>query len=117
MIHISTRAGIIVITGQAATTRRIDMAPICFGMPSTTVMSKATRRFSYQNSYAYQDANYGYGGYYVPQDEYNYYFRQGFRRGYEDGYYSRYRYGSYSNGKYTILGALLGSIIDMQSLR
>ena len=37
----------------------------------------------YQNSFAYQDANYGYGGYYVPQDEYNYYFRQGFQRGYE----------------------------------
>ena len=74
-------------------------------------------QFNYQNSYAYQDANYGYGGYYVPQGEYNYYFRQGFLRGYNDGYYSRYQYGSYSNGKYTILGALLGSIIDMQSLR
>lgn len=74
-------------------------------------------QFNYQNSYAYEDANYGYGGYYVPRDEYNYYFRQGFRRGYEDGYYSRYRYGSYSSGKYTVLGALLGSIIDMQSLR
>jgi hypothetical protein len=73
-------------------------------------------QFNYQNSYAYEDANYGYDGYYVPRDEYNYYFRQGFRRGYEDGYYSRYRYGSYSSGKYTILGALLGSIIDMQSL-
>jgi hypothetical protein len=74
-------------------------------------------QFNYQNSYAYEDANYGYDGYYVPRDEYNYYFRQGFRRGYEDGYYSRYRYGSYSSGKYTVLGALLGSIIDMQSLR
>jgi hypothetical protein len=71
--------------------------------------------FNYQNSYAYQDANYGYGGYYVPQEEYNYYFRQGFSHGYEDGYYGRYRNGSYSNGKYTILGSLLGSILDMQS--
>jgi hypothetical protein len=74
-------------------------------------------RFDYKSSYAYQDANYGYGGYYLPQSEYNYYFREGFRRGYEDGYKKRYRYGSYSNGKYTILGALLGSIIDMQSHR
>ncbi|MGB7623907.1 MAG: hypothetical protein WBN92_16300 [Terriglobia bacterium] len=74
-------------------------------------------RYNYQDSYAYQDANYGYGGYYVAQNEYNYYFRQGFRRGYEDGYYTRSRYGSYSGGKYTILGALLGSILDMQSLR
>jgi hypothetical protein len=74
-------------------------------------------KFNYQNSYAYEDANYGYNGYYVSRDEYNYYFRQGFRRGYEDGYYSRYRYGRYTNGKYTILGSLLGSIIDMQTLR
>jgi hypothetical protein len=74
-------------------------------------------RYGYQDSYAYQDANYGYGGYYVPQDEYNYYFRQGFQRGYEDGYYSRYRYGVHSSGKYSILGAILGSILDMQSLR
>ena len=40
-------------------------------------------RFDYQGSYAYQDANYGYGGYYVSQSEYNHYFREGFRRGYE----------------------------------
>ncbi len=73
-------------------------------------------RFNYQGSYAYQDANYGYGGYYVSQGDYNYYFRQGFQRGYEDGYYGRYQYGSYSGGKYTILGAILGSILDMQSL-
>ena len=72
-------------------------------------------RSDYQNSYAYQDANYGYDGFYVAQDEYNYYFREGFRRGYEDGFYGRYQYGSYSSGKYTILGAILGSILDMES--
>jgi hypothetical protein len=72
-------------------------------------------RPNYQNSYAYQDANYGYGGYYVDQQNYNYYFRQGFRRGYNDGYYSRSRYGVYSSGRYTILGAILGSILDMES--
>jgi flagellar biosynthesis/type III secretory pathway protein FliH len=74
-------------------------------------------RSNYQDSYPYQDANYGYGGYYIDRDDYNYYFRQGFRRGYEDGYNSRYQYGSYSNGKYTILVAILGSILDMESLR
>ena len=74
-------------------------------------------RSNYQDSYAYQDANYGYSGYYVSQDEYNYYFREGFRRGYEDGYNSRSHYGSYSNGKYTILGAILSQILNMQSLR
>jgi hypothetical protein len=73
-------------------------------------------RPDYQDSFAYQDANYGYGGYYVAQDDYNYYFRQGFQRGYEDGYYSRYRYGRRLNGKYSILGSIVGSILDMQSL-
>jgi hypothetical protein len=71
----------------------------------------------YQDSYAYQDASYGYEGYDVSQDDYNYYFRQGFRRGYEDGYYGRHQYGSYSNGTYAILGGLLGSILDLQALR
>jgi len=72
---------------------------------------------SYQDSYAYQDANYGYTGYYVDQDDYNYYFREGFRRGYEDGYGSHYQYGSYSNGKYSILGAILTQILDLQPIR
>jgi hypothetical protein len=30
------------------------------------------------------DANYGYDDYWEDQDAYNYYFRQGFERGYED---------------------------------
>ena len=64
----------------------------------------------YQNSYAYQDANYGYDGYYVEQADYNYYFREGFSRGYEDGYNSRYRYGRYSGGSYSILGGILSQI-------
>jgi hypothetical protein len=67
----------------------------------------------YQNSYGYQDASYGYDSYYVGLDDYNYYFREGFRRGYEDGYYSRNQYGHYSSGKYTILGAVAGAILDI----
>ena len=74
-------------------------------------------RSDYGDSYAYQDANYGYSGYYVDQDDYNYYFREGFRRGYEDGYGSRYQYGSYSNGKYAVLGAVLLGILNLESLR
>lgn len=74
-------------------------------------------RSDYRDSYAYQDANYGYTGYYVDQDEYNYYFRQGFSRGYEDGFSSRNQYGSYSNCSYSVLGAILGQILDFQSLR
>jgi hypothetical protein len=72
---------------------------------------------NYRNSYAYSDANYGYSGYYVDQSDYNYYFRQGFRRGYDDGYYGRSQYGSYSNGTGSILGTLLSAILGLTSLR
>lgn len=57
------------------------------------------RRSNSRDCYAYQDANHGYRGFYVERDDYNYYFREGFRRGYEDGYGSRHRYGVISNGK------------------
>jgi hypothetical protein len=73
--------------------------------------------FSYQNSYGYQDGNYGYGGFYIDRPAYNYYFREGFRRGYEDGYYGRSQYGVYATGKYAVLGAVLTSILDLQSIR
>jgi hypothetical protein len=72
---------------------------------------------NYRNSYAYSDANYGYTGYYVDQSDYNYYFRQGFRRGYEDGYYGRSQYGSSLNGTTSILGAVLSAILGLTSLR
>jgi flagellar biosynthesis/type III secretory pathway protein FliH len=67
-----------------------------------------------EEAYAYQDASYGYDGYYVDLNEYQYYFREGFRRGYEDGYYSRSQYGRYSNGTASILGAILESILGLQ---
>jgi hypothetical protein len=73
-------------------------------------------RFSYQDSFPYQDANYGYSGYYVDHDSYNYYFREGFRRGYEDGYHSRYQYGHYDNGTYRILEGVLGAILRLDAL-
>ena len=68
--------------------------------------------YSYNGNYAYDDATYGYSGYYVDLDEYRYYFREGFRRGYEDGYYSRYRYGNYNNGNYNVLGNILSTILS-----
>ena len=71
----------------------------------------------YRNSFAYQDANYGYSGYYVDQVDYNYYFRQGFQRGYSDGYYSRSQYGTALNGSPSILATLLTSILGLTSLR
>ena len=72
--------------------------------------------YNFGESYAYQDANYGYNGYYIARDEYNYYFREGFRRGYEDGYNSRYHYGRYSDGNYSVLGAILGQIFRFELL-
>jgi hypothetical protein len=71
--------------------------------------------FNYRDSYAYQDASFGYSGYYVDRDDYNFYFREGFRRGYEDGYNSRHQYGYYSNGTYSILGPQLSVILNLQS--
>ncbi|MFN2491506.1 MAG: hypothetical protein ABR501_01305 [Pyrinomonadaceae bacterium] len=42
--------------------------------------------FSPENAIGYEDGSYGYDGYYVDLSEYRYYFREGFSRGYEDGY-------------------------------
>jgi flagellar biosynthesis/type III secretory pathway protein FliH len=72
---------------------------------------------NYRNSFAYQDANYGYSGYYVDQADYNYYFRQGFQRGYADGYNSQSQYGTSFNGTPSILATLLSSILGLTSLR
>ena len=72
---------------------------------------------NYANNAAYRDANYGYSGNYVDQADYNYYFRQGFQRGYTDGYNSRSQYGSSLNGQSSILATLLTSILGLTSLR
>ena len=70
----------------------------------------------YEDSFAYQDANYGYRGYYVEQGEYNNYFREGFSRGYEDGYNSRYSYGRRTNGTYAILTSVLAGFLVFETL-
>ena len=69
--------------------------------------------YSYRNSYGYSDASYGYDSYYVGLSEYQYYFRQGFRRGYNDGYYGQYRYGRYSSGRYSLFGNILRGILSI----
>ena len=71
-------------------------------------------RADYRSNWVYQNASYGYSGYYLDRNDYSYYFREGFRRGYEDGYYSRYQYGSYHNGTYSILGAVLNTVLGLQ---
>jgi len=74
-------------------------------------------RFDYRNSFAYQDANYGFDGRYVRQDDYNHYFREGFQRGYEDGYYGRRTYGTNANGSDSLLGTVLNLILNLQPLQ
>lgn len=72
---------------------------------------------NYRSSYAYSDANYGYTGNYVSQSDYNYYFRQGFQKGYDDGYYTRSQYGNALNGSQSILATVLSAILGLRSLR
>ena len=72
-------------------------------------------RFSYRDSYAYQDASYGYNGYHVDLNEYRYYFREGFNRGYQDGYYGRFQYGRNTNGALSLLGNILQQVFNVQS--
>jgi hypothetical protein len=69
-------------------------------------------QYNYRDAFAYQDASYGYNGYWVNLDEYQNYFREGFQRGYDDGFYNRYNYGSYNNGGYTLLDKVVNGIID-----
>jgi hypothetical protein len=71
--------------------------------------------YDYRDSFAYQDADFGYDGFYMDREEYEYYFRQGFRRGYRDGYYGRYRYGSYYDGNYNMFGSTLAVILNFRS--
>lgn len=74
--------------------------------------------FDYGSSYAYQDANYGYDGRYIDQAEYNHYFREGFRRGYQDGHSSRMQYGyQQTGGTFGIIAQVLAEILQLQALR
>ncbi len=82
-------------------------------------------RYDYRSAFAYQDANYGYDGRYIPQDEYNHYFREGFQRGYDDGYYDRQKYGRKKddgnviegvNDEWLIAGGVIAAILGYQLL-
>jgi hypothetical protein len=73
------------------------------------------RRSDYRSSYGYRDASYGYSGSYIDRGDYQSYFRQGFQRGYDDGFNQRQQYGSVgSNGGASILSAVLGSILGFE---
>lgn len=72
---------------------------------------------SYQSTFAYRDANYGYAGRDVDQSDYNFYFRQALPRGYDDGFTHRAQYGSTTNGTPTILSSLLSAILVLLPIR
>ena len=63
----------------------------------------------------YRSGTYGWQSY-VDRNTYQHYFRQGFERGYRDGYNStnRLQYGTYNNGTASILSSILGSILNLQ---
>src|SRR5687768_14976777 len=78
-------------------------------------------RYDYRSAFAYRDANLGYDGRYIAQDEYNHYFREGFQRGYDDGYYGRNKFGRKKddggiNDEWLIAGAVVAAIIGYQVL-
>ena len=73
-------------------------------------------RGDYRESYAYEDASYGYRGLYVDQQQYSYYFRQGFDRGYADGYNARYEYGRRDNTGLKVLAGVLAGILVFEAL-
>jgi flagellar biosynthesis/type III secretory pathway protein FliH len=72
------------------------------------------RGYNYGGQSLYRSGNYGYQSY-VDSSQYRYYFQQGFQRGYEDGFYSRNRYGYNSNGGLNILGNILSGILNISS--
>jgi hypothetical protein len=71
----------------------------------------------FRRAFEYQNGNYGFNGNYVPESDYSYYFREGFQRGYDDAYWSRARYGTFSNGNPSILGDILSGILGLTSIR
>jgi hypothetical protein len=82
-----------------------------------------TRRSrGWNNNNVYRTGNYGYQSG-VAQSQYQYYFRQGFQRGYQDGsnsqyqegYVGDYQYGTNSNGTLYVLGNILNGILNIQS--
>ena len=72
------------------------------------------RHTGYRSSVTYRSGISGYQSY-VDRGQYQYYFRQGFERGYSDGFNSASQYGYRTGGGvWNILGNVLGSILDIR---
>ena len=80
------------------------------------------RRGDWSNSSVYRAGTVGYQTH-VDRGQYQYYFREGFQRGYQDGsnrqfeidHEGEYQYGSRQGGSANILNAIIGSILNAQS--
>ena len=55
-------------------------------------------------------------GYYVNRTDYNHYFREGFRRGYEDSFNNRSQYGRFANGNPSMMDNILSQILNFQDI-
>ena len=80
------------------------------------------RRGDWSRSNVYRSATMGYDTH-VDRKQYQYYFREGFQRGYQDGsnhqfevdHNGDYQYGTRQGGSVNILNSILGSILNIQS--
>ena len=109
---------------EVTTTRPIREVSILSGVPSIADISRAcgagatdrryTRRDDYRDESYYRSGTYGYQSY-VDRDQYQYYYREGFERGYRDGYTDQSRFGTYSGGKWSILTTVLNGILNLRS--
>ncbi len=80
------------------------------------------RRGSWSTSNVYRSGNMGYQAS-VDRGQYQYYFQQGFQRGYQDGsnrqYMNdrsdRFQYGTYDNGQPSILSTILNQVLNIQN--
>lgn len=68
--------------------------------------------YNYYGNSVYMSGTYGYSSA-VERNQYQYYFQQGFQRGYEDGFYSRNRYGVRTGNGFNILGSVLNTILSV----
>jgi hypothetical protein len=72
------------------------------------------RRSDYRDEQNYRSGTFGYQSY-VDRDQYQYYYREGFERGYRDAYTAQPQFGTYSGGKWSILSNVLNSILNLRS--
>jgi hypothetical protein len=71
-------------------------------------------RGGYRDSFAYLDGDRGYDGRDFDPSQRDHYFREGVRRGYEDGFNDRRRYGHTDEGHYLLSSGVLSGILAFE---